>query len=151
FSDGVECESCHVVPAAFSAPTHIDGDDEAELVFGGLAVLNQVTPQWQEDPRTCTDTYCHGNWELQKSEANFPTLFIAETMRGEAAEPVWTDPSTVTCGSCHALPPEGHQPFEITDCHNCHASVVDGEGNIVDKGKHVNGKINVFSQEFPMF
>jgi hypothetical protein len=70
-------------------------------------------------------------------------------MTGDNASPEWTDPDAVFCGSCHGLPPTGHNPFELDACANCHSSVVDATGSIIDKTKHVNGLLNVFGQEFP--
>jgi len=33
----------------------------------------------------------------------------------------------------------------------CHSGVVDENGNIADKTKHVNGKVNVFGREYSVF
>ncbi len=54
------------------------------------------------------------------------------------------DGSQAECGSCHGLPPTGHQASTLTACVNCHIGVVDNQGNIIDKTKHINGVKNVF-------
>ena len=72
-------------------------------------------------------------------------------MQGYSASPIWIDHDSAECGSCHDLPPVGHNPFELSACAGCHGLVIDAEGEIIDKTKHANGLINVFGQEFPMF
>jgi hypothetical protein len=77
--------------------------------------------------------------------------YVGGKMEGSAAVPSWSDPATGECGTCHALPPAGHQPAEITDCALCHLGVIDGTGAIVAPEKHGNGRVNVFDDEYPMF
>ncbi|MCG8606456.1 hypothetical protein MJD09_15915 [bacterium] len=149
FAAGFACETCHLVPQSLYATGHVDGDDVAEVLFSGLAAGDGAQPQWAASPGSCQDSYCHGNWELLKSEANFDFVYSSEQMTGNNASPEWTNPEGAICGSCHGLPPIGHNPFELDACANCHGSVVDGTGSIVDKTKHVNGLLNVFGQEFP--
>ena len=70
---------------------------------------------------TCND--CHGN---------------------HGAAPPGIQSLSAVCGSCHGLPPTGHIAATLTGCGICHGSVVDTEGNIIDKTKHINGQVNVF-------
>jgi hypothetical protein len=64
----------------------------------------------------------------------------------------WTGGSAeAACGTCHALPPTGHTDAEITECSACHSDVMNSNGTIKDKMRHINGKINVFGQERPFF
>lgn len=151
FSDGIECESCHLVPDSFYATGHVDSDLPAEVTFSNLTLADSANPTWQRNAATCANAYCHGNWSLAKSQSNFSFIYTAEQIEGNAAMPTWTDAATVVCGTCHDLPPKGHTPFQLTECTNCHSSVVDADGNIADKSKHVNGMVNVFGQEFPVF
>jgi len=71
-------------------------------------------------------------------------------MAGLNASPKWTDPASAKCGSCHGLPPAGHRYHDLTVCSICHPAVIDENGNIIDKIKHVNGKVNFLEQEYPM-
>ena len=146
-----ECVTCHAVPASFYAVGHIDSDLPADLTFSGMAVTDGAAPAYNSTTISCSNTYCHGNWSLAQAQSNFSAFYSATTMQGNAEAPGWTDPATGECGTCHALPPTGHNPFPLTACANCHSGVVDGNGNIIDKTKHVNGMVNVFGQEYPMF
>ncbi len=149
-ADGFDCSSCHIVPA-FDAPEHIDANLPAELNFAGLALADTAMPAWNTSSLSCADSYCHGNWSLSRSESQRMNFYVENQMRGNNASPVWTDPETAECGTCHDLPPAGHTPFPVEQCANCHRLVVDSELNIIDKTKHVNGMINVFGTEEPIF
>jgi len=156
---GAACQQCHALPQTFAASGHIDADSKADLSFsetlarlkteGGSRVPNLV---YSATNNTCAGSYCHGNWGLLKSQAKDNAfIYIADKMEGLNALPKWTDSASAACGTCHGLPPAGHQPHDLTRCFVCHAGVVDENGKIVDKTKHVNGKVNVFDQEYPMF
>ncbi len=112
------CQVCHQVPTEVSDPDHID-EPPAEVVWGALATTGGVTPTWDRDTATCTDTYCHGN---------FPG--------GRRAAPKWTrvGEGQGQCGSCHFLPPLGH-PGD--DCWSCHPDTIDESFHLSDK--HVDG------------
>lgn len=152
FQAGIECESCHLVPPFYDAPGHVDSDLPAEVTFQGLAVLYGANPMWDRTQLQCANSYCHGNWSLSRAGSQFPNLYNADQMAGNNGTPIWTDPeSVVDCNACHDLPPAGHLPFTIDRCADCHRLTVDGDGNISDKTKHVNGMVNVFLEEYPMF
>ncbi|MFQ5649290.1 MAG: CxxxxCH/CxxCH domain-containing protein [bacterium] len=151
FSNGFDCSTCHVVPGTFDAPEHIDSPLPAEVVFSKNALLDEAEPRWNDNSLSCENVYCHGNWSLAKEQSSFAFIYSADSIVGNQASPEWTNPETVTCGTCHDLPPTGHNPFELTACVNCHNLVMDSQGNISDKSKHANGLVNVFGQEFPMF
>ena len=78
------------------------------------------------------------------------------TLRMEIQDnkPVWTDPSTSQCGSCHGdgsnpLPkraPEGSHPSD-TECHLCHGGVVDENQNIINPSKHIDGLLNLYGND----
>lgn len=151
-SAGFECTTCHVVPDSLYAPGHVqDADSQAEVIFSGLALLDTAQGNWDNNSESCMNSYCHGNWSLARAASPNNFVYTAETMEGSNATPVWTDPQSADCGSCHGLPPAGHSPFDLTACTGCHGSVVDGNGDIIDKTKHVNGQVNVFNQEYPFF
>lgn len=151
FNAGIPCSSCHVVPAAFDAPGHTDSDLPAEITFSGLALADSANPNFNAAGPSCANVYCHGNWRLAKSQSNSSFIYAADFIEGNNSTPVWTDASSVACGTCHGLPPTGHLPFTLDQCTNCHTTVVDGTGTIIDKMKHINGNVNVFGQEYPMF
>lgn len=151
YSNGFTCQQCHLVPASYADQGHADSELPAELTFGGLATLNGALPNWVRNSATCADSYCHGNWSLAKSESNNQFMYASESIEGNNATPTWTDATTVTCGTCHDLPPQGHTAAGLNTCVGCHAAVIDADGNIIDKSKHVNGMVNVLGQEFPMF
>ncbi len=150
-STGFVCETCHVVPDSFNDPGHVDSNLPAEVLFSNLAVIDGANPVWDGSADRCSNSFCHGSWRLAKAESNFPNIYIADEMKGNEASPKWTDPGTAVCGTCHILPPAGHAPAELNQCSVCHKSVVDARGNIIDKTKHVNGQVNVFGDEYPIF
>jgi predicted CxxxxCH...CXXCH cytochrome family protein len=153
-----KCQQCHALPQNFAAPGHIDPDGKIELLFNG-DVVNLATEGGTRVPNvsyntadnTCAGTYCHGNWGLLKASSQYTFIYTADKMEGDNASPKWTDSASGACGTCHGLPPNGHLPLPLTDCTQCHSGVVDATGKIIDNTKHVNGKVNVFMQEYPMF
>jgi len=149
----VKCQECHAVPAKYDAPGHL-GAPPADIAFNDtLARLTTgdgtLKPNVSYDAVSgkCGNTYCHGNWRLRKATSPNDFAFTDTVMVGGKASPGWTDGSSAAaCGStCHANPPAGHAAFAITACVNCHGDVVDGTGRIVNKAKHINGKITMTS------
>jgi predicted CxxxxCH...CXXCH cytochrome family protein len=111
----IACATCHVVPTSVLQPGHVLGEP-ARVVLGGLA----VSGSWDRASGTCANTWCHG-----------------------ASSPPWTSTGTVGCGTCHGLPPADHDPSEtLGTCATCHPDSVDGNGNILLGGKHLNGVID---------
>lgn len=148
---GFDCATCHVVPDSLYASGHVDSDLPAEVFFSGLALTDTANAAWDVGRVSCNNTYCHGNWSLSKEQSGNSFIYMADKIEGNAASPKWTDPATVVCGTCHNLPPNGHTPFGLTACIGCHSAVIDAEGKIIDRTKHVNGMVNVFGREFPIF
>ena len=73
--------------------------------------------------------------------------YSADKMEGNKRNVIWNkvDGSEVVCGTCHGLPPIGHTNFGgLNTCANCHIGVVNAQGQIIDKTKHMNGVKNVF-------
>jgi len=147
------CSECHRVPSAVYVPGHVDTPGPAEvLISSGLGVTssNGVSPQPSYDPQTlsCANTYCHGNWRVRKSTSPYQLWYSDSVMVGANYTPVWTKGSAdAACGECHGLPPTGHLPYPLTQCGICHIGIISGTGTILDKAKHINGKINVFDTE----
>ncbi len=157
--DLASCQECHIVPQNYSDPGHIDDSPDAEVVFdGSLAYVkteggNRVpSPTYSNTNNTCSSVYCHGNWGLLKAQSSRKFAYgSAVLMEGNSANVNWTNTTAAVCGSCHNLPPTGHVSQSIDDCSDCHTGVVDEDGVILDNQKHINGKVNVFGEEYPMF
>ena len=170
----VKCQECHTVPNKWNDPGHISTptvvaqhspgallsatvlfkDTLANLVTGN----GSVVPHPAFDPGTlkCANTYCHGNWLLRKSSA--PSIAqgvyedTATVMVGAKASPAWTAGSAEgRCYSCHGVAPDKFTPvghisdYQLESCYLCHGDVTDGNGNILNRGKHMNGVIDLVS------
>jgi predicted CxxxxCH...CXXCH cytochrome family protein len=144
----VVCANCHNVPQSVSSPGHINPSNLVNLQ--GLAITNNASnATFNSSDGSCANTYCHGNFAFKKSTAA-PEDYFAFTdsvMTGNNKTVYWTHAgaSEAACGSCHDLPPKGHigyQQFPLSSCVSCHAGVVDDQGNIIDKTKHINGNVD---------
>jgi predicted CxxxxCH...CXXCH cytochrome family protein len=132
----VQCASCHVVPAAWNAPGHLDGANPngAEVTLNDSLASTKTkgttgTPAYDPATGACVNVYCHGNFT---NGANF--------------SPVWKGSAQAACGTCHGdaatgnpVPKSPH--VAIDNCSLCHAPVVDANKRITDRSKHVNGKL----------
>lgn len=102
----IACQECHRSPAAVGDPSHLDGDDRAEVIFGAIATSGGQVPAW--NGLTCAETWCHGGG----------------LRGGTLAAPAWTrvDGSQAACGTCHGLPPAAPHPAVAAggDCGPCH-------------------------------
>ncbi len=152
------CQGCHNVPEIMASPGHIDADALAEVFITNPVALTPSfngtvvpTPLYEPASSTCQNSYCHGNWKLSKSQSEKAWIYSDSTMEGSNATPNWSDPQTAECGSCHGLPPKGHNPYELANCVWCHYEVVDETGTIIDSSKHINGKINYTDFEYDMY
>ncbi len=171
---GLTCDDCHYNSAG-SGPTHnsnltvtmgfysFDGsvqggnyDGQALVSYDATGtspattVLNPAT-----DSKTCSNLYCHGNYAGS----------------GKNASPVWDNPTTAACGTCHGAsnnePPTlvsnmndgGHRrhagnsedwswmtwPKEFP-CTTCHVDIIGGNGPdsyvVIDQDKHVNSFVD---------
>ncbi len=140
-TNNVSCSSCHLVPASFSDPTHIDSTRYAEVTFDTTAFntnLGSWTPAWSWDrtARRCDNIYCHGNFAYGSSGA----------IAGNDSTWTWNVPAAGNlCGTCHSLPPEGHFAT-ASKCGQCHSSVADPNENIIieaGRALHINGLKNL--------
>jgi predicted CxxxxCH...CXXCH cytochrome family protein len=129
-------------------------DTLANLVTGN----GSLVPKPAFDPATskCANTYCHGNWLLRKSSAPAIAQGVYEdtatVMVGAKASPAWTAGSAEgQCYSCHGIEPNKFTPvghisdYKLESCSLCHGDVTDGNGNILNRGKHMNGVIDLVS------
>ena len=151
----VKCQECHAVPAQVSSSGHL-GALPAEVIFAG-AIAPMVTgsgtfvpkPSYNATTLKCNNTFCHGNWQLRKATSSSQFAYSDSVMVGLNYSPAWTNGSAdAACGSCHGLPPKGHIAVPLSTCGSCHFGIVSTDGKIIDKVKHINGKINVFDQEY---
>jgi predicted CxxxxCH...CXXCH cytochrome family protein len=149
----VECNECHIVPSSLYAAGHLDNTVKAELTFGSFTNSGISKASYNSASNTCTNTYCHGNFQFSKSNSSYQFAYTSDKMTGSNYSPKWTkvDGTEGKCGSCHGLPPAGHQPAELKACSTCHPGIVKEvivnkvlTLEIADKSKHINGKINVF-------
>lgn len=118
----VLCQDCHVVPANFGDPGHLDSPP-ADLTFSAKATgQGTVVPSWSGT--SCTN-YCHG----------------ATLHGGTDTQPTWTsvDGGQVTCHGCHGFPPTGLHP-QSTQCTMCHGQVIAPDGGFLDPSLHIDGK-----------
>jgi predicted CxxxxCH...CXXCH cytochrome family protein len=137
YSARVLCTECHLPVNSFNDTNHIGlNPGSAEIIFGTLAKTTTQgfipNPVWNSTTQTCSNTYCHGYFKGGNS----------------TAQPVFNNPNSVVCGSCHGNPTTGdpkpltgHQYFP-DQCYYCHGIVVDSSRTIINKYKHVNGVID---------
>lgn len=140
----ISCNDCHTVPERIDSEGHFDNTTKAEVKLWQQSGTNN-TPAYSQNSLQCSNSYCHGNFKYEKSGSDYAWAYSASEITGNSKSVMWQSPANnVVCGSCHGLPPTGHVAAELTECANCHSGVVDGNGNIIDKTKHINGVANVF-------
>jgi predicted CxxxxCH...CXXCH cytochrome family protein len=126
-AEKLDCTECHVKPMAYTDAGHLK-TGPATVQFGALASTPPASPTYAPSTQTCSGVYCHGG------------AFTDTAATVQA--PAWNGgPSQAACGTCHGLPPSGHQGTG-DQCVNCHRAVVDANGAIVDATKHVNGRVD---------
>jgi predicted CxxxxCH...CXXCH cytochrome family protein len=148
------CAECHNVPGGVYTLGHVDSELPAEILMNeSRANIKTNDPSTSEyDPGldlfvphptynpndlSCANTYCHGYFK----NGNLDN------------KPVWTNPATSACGSCHGtgtspLPKtdaEGgsHPDPSGTNCSVCHGGVLDENLNIINPSKHIDGLLNL--------
>jgi predicted CxxxxCH...CXXCH cytochrome family protein len=143
YSRQVQCIECHLQVNNFNDTSHINPNrhGKAQIIFGLLAhnVLpfgNIVpNPSYDSASNSCSQVYCHGYFA--GGNLNF--------------QPVFNDPESVTCGSCHGDPQTGNPNpigttrhgvwFTIHTCWQCHNDVIDSSGTIIAPSKHIDGVV----------
>ena len=154
----VKCQECHSVPATALTPTHPFGgratvafnDTLARLVTGDGSVA--PAPTYAAATSSCANTYCHGTWRLRMASAPLGNqiVYTDSVIEGTKASPVWTaGMADAQCTSCHGqggfATPAGHVTATLAACYSCHGDVVDANGNILNKAKHINGYVDLAS------
>ncbi len=160
----VSCNECHTLPNGFSDPAHIDQTPGAEIMFGSLTRLSTnvpggfnyqpsignfiPNPSFDKTNGTCANVYCHGYFK----NGNLSNV-VSFTSQSQGS----------VCGTCHGNAATGN-PLPVTfanggthpdnqNCDFCHFDVVSIDSTttqiytIIDKNKHINGKLNVFGNE----
>lgn len=135
----LDCTECHVKPLLYTDAGHLfDAEGKplegpARVTFGDLAKLSfdvvprPGAPTWDHDTGKCDGVYCHGGAFADTSAANHT--------------PAWSGgPDQGKCGTCHGLPPSDHA---VSECPICHSKVVDANGQLIDLGRHLDGKISL--------
>lgn len=141
------CGSCHVYPTSLYAEGHIDDTPGAEVTLKNRATLfGADNAAYDRASGTCSNTYCHGNFEFYRDSAKAENRFayIADKITGLNKTVAWTkvNQGEAECGSCHGLPPAGHLVVPENSCYTCHQGVVDENNKIIDLEKHINGVAN---------
>ena len=119
----VQCDECHVVPAAVGDAGHIDDWGTAEVTFSGVAVAGGAAPSWDSGTLTCSDSWCHGPEDRT------------------SVTPAWNSGQSQSClGSCHGYPPASHDPGS-TACADCHSTA--GTTDLIAiPEQHVDGNLD---------
>ncbi len=161
----IACSDCHHVPGYAYDPSHLPAQLPANVLISsplGNKPTSGFTPSPTFDPNTgkCSSVYCHGAWRLRNNPDNpMPFMFVSSdsTMRGASYTPQWNGGGDqAACGTCHGsingtdttYVPVGHAAETLNACYVCHTGVVDINGNIIDKSKHINGKIDLLGNEY---
>ncbi|MFH1809152.1 MAG: hypothetical protein ABIJ09_10435 [Pseudomonadota bacterium] len=119
----VACGECHLVPATLLAPGHLfDATPNRAEVDLALAGISSGT--YSSGSHTCAATYCHG------------------TGVATGSTPAFENGTDLGCTTCHGLPNPWPHP-QRTDCSSCHATVVNGSGQITGAAQHVDGDVDL--------
>ena len=128
----VACRECHYLPEDLPANVppsrsiywegHVDSEGPAEFVPGPLASHDALafegrTASYDVETRSC-EAYCHLD-----------------------AAPVWNEPRSDSCGTCHTIPPGGAHVQSQT-CFQCHPTI-DENQEFIDPSRHINGVLDV--------
>ena len=144
-TSNVKCESCHIVPTAYNSEGHFDATPLAEVNFWKQPASTS-NPTYNSSSNTCANTYCHGNFTFTKENSEYKWAYTGDVITGNSVSINWISGTAAQaeCGTCHGLPPTGHIDADLTSCVNCHDSVVDATGKIINTQKHINGVVNLF-------
>lgn len=114
----VKCVHCHKVPTTVEETGHVDDQRPADITFFGLASATRPATM---SNGTCA-TYCHG-----------------DGMRFDRrTSPPWTSTTSMTCTSCHGMPPRAPHPA-AQNCGHCHGEVANEQGQILVVKQHIDG------------
>ncbi|HZV81907.1 MAG TPA: CxxxxCH/CxxCH domain-containing protein, partial [Geobacteraceae bacterium] len=140
---GIACSKCHGAFSNFTGVGHINGKVQWDLSAYPGATYNgspanstgAPAPTASANFATCNTLYCHS--DVQGKDGN--------GTGGPSSYKVakWGDPTTATCGSCHADPnisgshPSHENVVVAFDCHVCHDN-----GGTTSPLNHANGIID---------
>jgi hypothetical protein len=151
-SDNLPCEECHRVPSSALDSVHLYSPLPAKVVLGELSKRNSaLNAVYNPDDQTCENTYCHGNFVFYRDSSANTYAYVADRIVGNNTKVKWNQVpgNPGNCETCHSIPPVGHLgPLLVEGCQACHKEVVDANGNIKDKSKHIDGKIE-YNSPFP--
>ncbi len=159
-STNIGCFECH-------QQTESEGDfvnahiapPPAKMEFGEFTHSDSLglNPEYDFANLKCSNTYCHGGFKFSKSASANAWAYSEDYIVGNNYTPIWNSTTNLEaeCGTCHGQidtvdnvqiltpRPVGHfGNYQITDCANCHGSVVNSDGEIIDREKHINKLIN---------
>lgn len=138
YSDNIRCSSCHNVPSEWNSDGHLDGDSQAEVLFG-YTDADQGSPAYSFTQNTCSGVYCHGSFEYEKPSDYKAYGYLGTSITGTDATVNWTGTAAgLDCNSCHGLAPTGHIAANVNECYYCHEDVVNSSGLISDTDLHMN-------------
>jgi len=105
----VSCKTCH---ASFPHPAAgwVAGGN-SQIVFLKQNAYNMSLTMQRATPAPAAIVTATGG--LLKSRSQYAFIYAGDKMEGINAAPKWTDAATAACGTCHGLPPVGHNPFDI--------------------------------------
>mgnify|MGYP002632491388 CR=1 FL=1 len=154
-STNIGCFECHQVTTGDDLFVHEHiSPPPAKMEFGEFSYPDSlnVTPTWNND-LTCSNTYCHGAFIFKKEYSENPWAYDQDSIVGNNYSPIWnsTTETEAECGTCHGQEingqitplPKGHFGSYMKEgCSGCHSSVVNSNGEIIDKMKHINKQID---------
>jgi predicted CxxxxCH...CXXCH cytochrome family protein len=111
------------VPEEVEDPVHIDARP-AEVVLQGVAQAMGRAPAWDRESATCAETWCHA------------------PSNPAGNSPRWTSTAGLDCDACHGAPPPLPHP-QAPNCEACHGAVVGPDREIIDRKRHVDGRVDV--------
>jgi len=155
-STNIGCFECHQQTLNNDAFVHAHiSPPPAKMEFGEFTHSDSLglSPKYDFTNLDCANTYCHGGFKFGKSSSENQWAYAEDYIVGNNYSPVWnsTTEKDAQCGTCHGEidadgnlitpQPKGHfGSFLITDCVNCHSSVVNSDGEIIDQLKHIDKK-----------
>ncbi len=138
------CSSCHNMYATTEYAKHanyqIDIAFDPAFKAGGSATYNG-TPVPGDGYNSCSNTYCHGDG----------TSIATGTITANTS-PVWGNPGSLTCSSCHGYPPSyanstpkanSHSSHAGRSCDTCHYGTTTDGTSVTSKVNHVNKLYNL--------
>jgi predicted CxxxxCH...CXXCH cytochrome family protein len=156
-STNIGCFECHQQTLSDDAFVHAHiSPTPAKMQFGEFTYADSlgVDPEYSFTNLDCSNTYCHGGFKFSKSSSTSQWAYSGDYIVGNNYSPVWNSTTGLEaqCGTCHGqiiggeltpLPIGHFGSFKKTDCANCHSSMVNSNGEIIDKFKHINKEKNL--------